>query len=168
MRRILLVFLLFFCQINLMALENSYTRNTFLGYLSTGGSNSLIPHIKGFEPNVLNGEVAGSFNEIEENDSWVDSFSKEDIQELPIGVKHLIGTVEYAIGITEARFQKEYTELTVFARIRLPQTDGTGKQIELFFGADNVKLSHAGGIVGDTRLVLLGDINSLLTPMIGY
>ena len=102
--------------------------------------------------------AAGSFKVIEEHESWVDSFSNEDIQELPVGVKHTRENIEYAIGITEATFNKDYTELTVFARLRLPQTDSNGYPIELFFGANNVKLSHQGGIVGDANLVLLGDM----------
>lgn len=99
-----------------------------------------------------------SFKVIEESESWVDSFTNEDIQELPIGVKHTRENVQYAIGITQATFNKDYTELTVFARVRLPQTDSNGYPIELFFGANNVKLSHQGGIVGDANLVLLGDL----------
>lgn len=99
-----------------------------------------------------------SFQKIEEQNTWVDSFSNEDIQELPVGVKHIMGNIEYAIGITEARFTKDYTELTVFARIKLPQTNENGYPIELFFGANNVILSHEGGIVGDANLVLLGDL----------
>ncbi len=106
------------------------------------------------------GQASGSFKVIEDQGSWVDSFSNEDIQELPVGVKHSSeGGIEYAIGITKATFNKDYTELTAFARVRLPQTDKNGYPIELFFGADNIKLSHQGGIIGDANLVLLGDLN---------
>lgn len=101
----------------------------------------------------------GSFTVIEDNGSWVDTFTNEDIQELPVGVKHIRENIEYAIGITQATFTKDYTELTVFARVRLPQTDSNGYPIELFFGANNVKLSHQGGIIGDANLVLLGDLH---------
>ncbi|QFZ53907.1 hypothetical protein FEZ18_03320 [Oceanihabitans sp. IOP_32] len=104
-------------------------------------------------------EASGSFQVIEDNKSWVDSFSNEDIQELPVGVKHIRENIEYAIGITQATINKDYTELTVFARVKLPQTNSNGNPIELFFGANNVKLSHQGGIVGDANLVLLGDLN---------
>ncbi|WP_157487217.1 hypothetical protein [Gelidibacter algens] len=108
--------------------------------------------------------AASSFKAIEASDSWIDKFTNEDIQELPIGIKHTNkggnnDNVEYAIGITNATFNKDYTELTVFARVRLPQTDNNGTLIELFFGANNVKLSHQGGIVGDANLVLLGDVH---------
>lgn len=97
--------------------------------------------------------AAASFKKIEDEGAWVDKFTNEDIQELPIGIKHTNkgennDNVEYAIGITEATFTKDYTELTVFARVKLPQTNSNGYPIELFFGANNVKLSHQGGIVG--------------------
>ncbi|WP_438711006.1 hypothetical protein ACSTS3_21090 [Aquimarina muelleri] len=40
----------------------------------------------------------------------------------------------------------------------IPQSDKNGMPLELFFGAENVKLSHQGGIMGDANLVLLGDM----------
>ena len=104
-------------------------------------------------------KAAGSFKVIEDKGSWVDSFTNEDIQELPVGVKHIRENIEYAIGITKATFTKDYTELTVFARVKLPQSNSSGYPIELFFGANNVKLSHQGGIIGDANLVLLGDLH---------
>ncbi|MEC3908201.1 hypothetical protein VOI54_14315 [Tamlana sp. 2201CG12-4] len=105
------------------------------------------------------GLAKGAFIVIEDSSSWVDSFTNEDIQELPVGVKHTRENIEYAIGITEAIFTRDHTELTVFARVRLPQTNSNGYPIELFFGANNVKLSHQGGIIGDANLVLLGDFH---------
>lgn len=104
--------------------------------------------------------ASSSFQVIEDNESWVNTFTNEDIQELPVGVKHIRENIEYAIGITQATINKDYTELTVFARVKLPQTNSNGYPIELFFGANNVKLSHQGGIVGDANLVLLGDLNT--------
>ncbi|TCI90120.1 hypothetical protein [Tenacibaculum sp. M341] len=104
-------------------------------------------------------KASSSFKVIEEHESWVDSFSNEDIQELPVGVKYTNGNIQYAIGITHADIYKDHTELTVFARVRLPQTNQNGIPIELFFGANNVKLSHQGGIIGEANLVLLGDMH---------
>ncbi|WP_075341848.1 hypothetical protein [Tenacibaculum agarivorans] len=104
-------------------------------------------------------KASSSFKVIEEHESWVDTFSNEDIQELPVGVKYTKGNIQYAIGITHANIYKNYTELTVFARVRLPQTNQNGIPVELFFGANNVKLSHQGGIIGDANLVLLGDMH---------
>ncbi|WP_335966834.1 hypothetical protein [Galbibacter sp. PAP.153] len=108
--------------------------------------------------NTLQNEAAASLKKIEESGLWVDRFGNEDIVALPVGVKNTIGNVEYAIGVVKAEINPQYTELTVFARIRIPQSNEKGEPLELFFGADNVKLSHQGGIVGDAKLVLLGDI----------
>ncbi|TSE05631.1 hypothetical protein [Aquimarina algiphila] len=103
-------------------------------------------------------EAEKGFNEIDSTGRWISSFRNEDIQVLPVGIKHKLNEVEYQLGFTKARFTKEYTELTVFVKIILPQSDEEGLPIELFFGANNVKLSHQGGIIGEANLVLLGDI----------
>ncbi|MFB9056646.1 hypothetical protein ACFFU9_07785 [Mariniflexile ostreae] len=104
-------------------------------------------------------KAAEIFKAIEEGGFWIDSFGNEDMQELPIGVKHLRENIDYALCITQAIINKDYTELTVFARVRIPQINKEGLPFELFFGANNVKLSHKGGIIGDANLVLLGDVN---------
>ncbi len=103
-------------------------------------------------------EAQKGFNEIDSTGRWIGSFRNEDIQVLPVGIKKKINEVEYQLGFVKARFTKDYTELTVFAKVILPQSDENGLPIELFFGANNVKLSHQGGIVGDANLVLLGDV----------
>ena len=104
------------------------------------------------------GEGKATFEEITNDGKWIDSFSSEDVQSLPVGIKKEISNVEYQVGFSKAYFKKDYTELTVFVRIILPQTDERGEPIELFFGANNVKLSHDGGLIGAFNLVLLGDV----------
>ncbi|MCL5244263.1 hypothetical protein M4I21_00475 [Cellulophaga sp. 20_2_10] len=103
-------------------------------------------------------EAAAVLEEIDLNDTWVNTLSNNDIVTLPVGIKTTVSEVDYAIGIAKATIHKDYTELTVFARVRLPQTDDNGDPLEIFFGANNVKLSHDGGIFGDANLVLLGDV----------
>ena len=102
-----------------------------------------------------------SFNEIEKNNSYVDNISNESITSLPIGIKTKIGgdNTTYTIGITKAKFYPTYTELTVFAKLDIPQKGSDGLPMSLFFGAQNIKLSHDGGIIGDAKLALLGDVN---------
>ncbi len=105
--------------------------------------------------------------QVESNNLWTESLNTADLSQLPIGIMHTKGqeygssggdNVEYTVAVSKARFFAEYTELTVYARLRIPQTDGNGKKKELFFGADNIILSHSGGIIGDARLALLSDI----------
>ncbi len=102
-------------------------------------------------------EAQENFKKIDESGRWVDSFSNENIQVLPVGVKHDVGGVEYQLGFAKAVFSKEYAELTVFAKIILPQSNSDGTPREIFFGANNIKLSHDGGIMGEANLSLLGD-----------
>ncbi|MCH5597983.1 hypothetical protein [Niabella ginsengisoli] len=91
---------------------------------------------------------------------YVDHISPNDLSELPVGLNHKFGSTDVTIAVSKARFTVSFTELTVFCKVKLPQIDKTtGRNYEIFFGADNIKLSHDGGIIGDAQLVLLGDFN---------
>ena len=105
-------------------------------------------------------KAAAMFDDIETQGTWVDSFSNEDIQTLPVGMKYIQdqeGT-DVELGLMSAVVNKDYIEFTAFIKVTLAQTDDTGKRIELFFGANNIKMSHQGGIIGDANLVLMGDV----------
>jgi hypothetical protein len=96
--------------------------------------------------------------EIDKNNNLTDFLEPKKLSMLPLGIKKTIGGIQYMLGISSAKFTPQYTELTAFVRIIIPQHDSSGKAKELFFGANNIKLSHKGGLVGDTNLVLLGDV----------
>ncbi len=105
-------------------------------------------------------KAAAMFETIERQGGWVDSFANEDIQTLPIGIKYgqEQGGTDFEIGLLHATVNTQYIEFTAFARLTLPQTDDQGNRIQLFFGTNNLKISHQGGIVGDANLVLMGDV----------
>jgi hypothetical protein len=105
-------------------------------------------------------EAKAGFEEINKYDKWITTFSSENIQTLPVGIKYRDSTsqVEYQVGFTGAHFNKDYTEITAYVKVLIPQSDKNGMPLELFFGASNVKLSHQGGLIGDANLVLLGDM----------
>jgi hypothetical protein len=105
------------------------------------------------------GAASSAIQKIEASDRWVDKFSNQDLVELPIGIRNTVNNIQYSIGITKAVFSPEYTTLTVFCRVDIPQKDKNGQPMQLFFGADNVKLSHQGGIMGEAKLVLLGNVD---------
>ncbi|MBP4137458.1 hypothetical protein [Flavobacterium geliluteum] len=105
------------------------------------------------------GAASSAIKKIEASERWVDKFSNQDLVELPIGIRNTVNNVQYSIGITKAVFSPEYTTLTVFCRVDIPQKDKNGQPMQLFFGADNVKLSHQGGIMGEAKLVLLGNVD---------
>ncbi|MDX6181602.1 hypothetical protein SGQ44_06320 [Flavobacterium sp. Fl-77] len=95
---------------------------------------------------------------IDESGNLTDVLEPKKLSMLPLGIKKTIGGIQYLLGISNAKFTPEYTELTAFVRIIIPQHGADGKPKELFFGANNIRLSHKGGLVGDTNLVLLGDV----------
>jgi hypothetical protein len=96
-------------------------------------------------------------HKIDSLQAFIKNLEPTSLSSLPIGINKTIGTISYTLGISNAKFTPEYTEFTAFVRIIIPQGDENGKMKELFFGANNIKLSHKGGLVGDTNLVLLGD-----------
>ena len=106
-------------------------------------------------------DVAAVFDQIQKQNSWVDTFRNEDIQTLPIGIKYDNddGGLGIELGLVKATVTKAHIAFTAFARLTLPQTDETGQRIELFFAADELKMTHSGGIIGDANLVLLGDVH---------
>jgi hypothetical protein len=98
--------------------------------------------------------AANSVNEVEASNNMVDYLSPSDINRLPVGFKKKIGNNTYiTIAVSSAIFKPAYAELTVFARIKLPNNGQT-----IFFGIQGLKLSYNGGIIGDAKLILLGDV----------
>jgi hypothetical protein len=96
-------------------------------------------------------QAQATMDEIERKGSYSTYLSPNDLVELPVGLKKKLGNTNVTVGVSKAKFFPEYSLLTVFCKIDLPQ----GKSI--FFGADSIKLSHKGGLVGKGDLVLLGD-----------
>jgi len=82
---------------------------------------------------------------------YVEKLDPTNTKLLPVGLSQKIGNVSVTIACTSRKDFNGYSELSVFCRIKLPQGN------EIYFGADNVKLSNKGGILGDAKLVLLGD-----------
>ncbi len=91
--------------------------------------------------------------EIDAANSYVDYLAPSDINQLPIGLKKKVGNTDVTIAISSAVFTPKYAELTVFARLKIPQAPH-----QIFFGVKGIKLSYKGGIIGDAKLVLLGDV----------
>ena len=109
----------------------------------------------------LRSGAGDTFSEIERTGRYEQNISNQNITSLPIGIKSKIAgdNTTYTIGVSQARFYPDYTELTVFAKVDIPQKGENGMPMSLFFGAQDIKLSHDGGIIGDAKLALLGDIN---------
>lgn len=105
--------------------------------------------------------AAGVFNYLDSRNNYVETLQAQDLTVLPVGIKKALsggnGTLD--IGIMKANFLQDHAELTVFVRLVIPSPDPNSsiKERELFFGADKVSFSRDGGLLGDFRLVLLGD-----------
>lgn len=80
---------------------------------------------------------------------------------LPLGIKKHFGqnNIVY-LAFSKAVIKPTHAEITAFVKMEMYVEDGqtgTKKKREIFFGADGIKLTNNGRIMGDARLVLLGD-----------
>ncbi|MCX2680775.1 hypothetical protein OOZ15_12550, partial [Galbibacter sp. EGI 63066] len=125
--------------------------------------NTHFPQDSTINTHVL--EAKAAIDQLEASQNFLDLVTPQDLVTLPVGIQGFLGdknnpegNVSYILGISKARFTPEYTEVTAFVKITIPQQGADGRPKELFFGADNIKLSHQGGIYGEANLVLLGDV----------
>ena len=110
-------------------------------------------------------KAKGALDAVSELGNFIDIITGKDLLELPVGLKKKDktsgNTVELAI--TEVKFTSGYAQLKVWARLIIPEKGEVQNEKdrsierELFFGAENIKLSHGGGLSGDMKLVLLGN-----------
>lgn len=153
----------------LLSTKNSISPNTFIPsanpfiYKQDSESEFTDAYVKKNYPVTQdvnkNLELAmATFESIAKNGNLTDVLEPKKLSMLPLGISKTIGGIQYVLGISNAKFTPAYTELTAFVKIVLPQIDSLGNRKQLFFGANNIKLSHKGGLVGDTNLVLLGDV----------
>ncbi len=105
--------------------------------------------------------AAAIFAYLDSRQRYVEELRLQDLTVLPTGMRKSWnnGNSSFEMGILKARFEPTRAFLTVFVRLRLPSPDpnSTIKERELFFGADDVEFTRSGGLVGDFKLVLLGD-----------
>ncbi len=95
-----------------------------------------------------------TFYKLDQSNNFTESLAYADMNVLPMGIKQTLSNIEVTIAVSDMRWETNYSELTVFARVKIPQDDKL-----LFFGAQGIKLSHNGDIIGDASLVLMGDIS---------
>ncbi|GAA3509199.1 hypothetical protein GCM10022393_21800 [Aquimarina addita] len=94
------------------------------------------------------------FEEIEKQQSFISILSGQELLEFPVGIKKSVSqNSSITIGIIKAKLHANYAEVDLFAKLTLGELS-----TELFFGANNVKISHEGGIYGEAQLNLLGDM----------
>jgi hypothetical protein len=111
--------------------------------------------------------AAGLFQYLDSQNKYKEGdFTAEDLAVLPVGIKKTLGNQQIEVGFLKAAFYSNYAELTAFVRIKASATDpnsSTGTRT-LFFGADKVRFTKAGG-VESFRAALLGDF---VVPVGGF
>ena len=101
----------------------------------------------------IKSQAQSAVQKVDDDGRWLEVLTPADLNELPVGLKRTVNNVTYKLAVSSAVVYDTYSELTVFARVDIPQNPKT-----LFFGISGLKLSHSGGILGDAKLVLLGDV----------
>ncbi|MFK7049167.1 hypothetical protein FLACOL_00880 [Flavobacterium columnare] len=96
-------------------------------------------------------KIGKLFND--KNLKYVQNISKEELIKLPIGLKGLTNDgFKAEMVIVNAKVTAEYLQLTAFARLETQFLN-----THLYFAAEDLKLSHDGGIIGDWKLYSLGN-----------
>lgn len=81
----------------------------------------------------------------------IDFLTSEELFKLPVGISSTINGYTYSIVFQKAKLHANYAELTVYGSIQKPN------ETDLLFGADDIKFSYEGGIIGDASLALFAD-----------
>lgn len=102
---------------------------------------------------TLKGKAKDAIDKVKALKNFVSELKADGLFELPIGLQKMVNSTTITIAISQVKFEAEYAELTAFAKIEIPQ-----EPRELYFGLEGIKLSYKGGIVGEAKLVLLGDL----------
>ena len=93
------------------------------------------------------GKAIGAFEELDQSGNYAYSINPNELTALPVGLRENKGNVEYSIVVTKAKFTPEYALINAYARVITPQQEIEGGQQKLYFGAENIKLSHNGKII---------------------
>jgi len=92
--------------------------------------------------------------------NFVDIITGNKLLELPVGLSKKDSTSGNSVqlAITQVKFTPQYAEFKAWAKMTIPQKGENGApERNLFFGAEGIKLTHDGALVGGMKLVLLGN-----------
>ena len=98
--------------------------------------------------------IQNCFGKLDANNNFGESLNQLDLNYLPMGIKKTINNMDITLAVSGGEIHTGYTSLDIFLRIVIPQ-----KQTTLFFGAKDIKMTHAGDLVGDAKVILMGDID---------
>ncbi len=103
-------------------------------------------------------ETRRLFQNISNQNSYVENLNNLDNIYLPIGMKRTINGMTVEIALTHLSAGVQTTELSIYAKLVLPQSNGKKGLKTLFFGSENIRVSHTGGLFDEVRLSLLSDV----------
>lgn len=106
-------------------------------------------------------EAKSALQRLTDEGQFVNRLDPSNVHNItPIGLRHTMGNTTVTLAVSKVRNMKEYCSIDVYARVFLPSRDVNSPEdsIPLFFGAEGIKLSKDGDIVGDAKLALLQDI----------
>ncbi|UZO82119.1 hypothetical protein NBT05_06510 [Aquimarina sp. ERC-38] len=106
-------------------------------------------------------QAKAAFDQIKELQNFAEVISGKELLELPVGLskKDKTSGNKVELAITEVKFLPKYAEFKAWARLKIPvkKDNETSQDRELYFGAEGIKLSKEGALIGDMKLVLLGE-----------
>jgi len=111
------------------------------------------------------------FDAIESDGRYVDNL--KDIEgksyNLPIGIKKNAGNYPVTLAVSNVKIGSQNAECSVFLKLEIPSKSEDKKSNILLFGAQGIKISYTGDLVGDVKLMLisshsfsLGNLGSII------
>lgn len=101
-----------------------------------------------------------AFKAVKELGNFVDIITGKELLQLPVGLSKKDSTSgnRVELAITQVKFLPQYAEFKAWAKMIIPVKGPNGEPSrEIYFGGEGIKLSHDGALLGDMKLVLLGD-----------
>ena len=99
------------------------------------------------------------FDVIESEGRYVENL--KDIEEksynLPIGIKKIIDNIPVTLAISNVKIGNQYGEGSFFLKMEIPSMSEEKKLNPLIFGAQGIKISYGGDLLGDVKLMLLSN-----------
>ncbi|MCK0147427.1 hypothetical protein MWU78_17360 [Arenibacter sp. F26102] len=109
---------------------------------------------------TLVAQAIRAFEAVKELGNFVDIITGKQLLELPVGLSKKDSTSgnRVELAITQVKFTPQYAEFKAWAKMIIPVKGPNGEPSrEIYFGGEGIKLSHDGALLGDMKLVLLGD-----------
>ncbi|MBS9463143.1 hypothetical protein KIM67_12040 [Flagellimonas sp. 389] len=106
------------------------------------------------ETNEILAAAGNVFDIIEREQRFINIIAGNTPIELPVGIKQNLSAGSFiTLGIIRMEYHKDYTEVDLFAKVRLAELN-----VDLMFGANQVRISRQGGIYEEARLSLLSNV----------